>query len=142
MARRSTTARQPARKAGHPSRARTAGLLALGLVCIAVWLLTGGYEQLRRTLYPAGPMLEPSSHDQPYLRDRYDRIREGMTLAEVRRIMGGHGEMVSALHTPAVPGVRAPIDTTMVKWENPDGGNCHVMFQNGVVVSRAQVGLP
>ena len=79
-------------------------------------------------------MLESKSPDQPYLRERYDRIREGMTLAEVRRIMGGHGEMVSALHTAAVPGVRAPIDTTMVKWENPDGGNCHVMFQNGVVV--------
>ena len=87
-------------------------------------------------------MLESKSPDQPYLRERYDRVREGMTLAEVRRIMGGHGEMVSALHTAAVPGVRAPIDTTMVKWENPDGGNCHVMFQNGVVVSRAQVGLP
>lgn len=137
-----TAARRTVRR---PARTRVVRLIALGLACVAAWLYTGGYETLRRALStpntgPAGSGLVQTN--QPYLRAQYDRIREGMDLEAVRRTMGGPGELVSGSRTPAVPGVRAPIDTLMYMWENADGGNCHVMFQNGHVVSKAQVGLP
>ncbi len=122
-----------------PSHRWASVVAAVALAILTGWMLGGGHRTLVTRV--CAPDTTPSPGHE-YCRSDYDRIRDDMTLAEVELIMGGPGKMVSSSHTPAVPGVRAPIDTAMYMWVNSDGGNCHVLFQNGRVVSGAQVGLP
>jgi hypothetical protein len=65
----------------------------------------------------------------------FDRIRTGMTYAQVVAILGQSGEELSRSEL-------AGIVTIMYSWKKPLSiGNMNAMFQNGKLVSKAQFGL-
>ena len=66
----------------------------------------------------------------------YVQIRPGMTYSEVRDIVGGDGIVLSESSY-------GNYYTVMLMWYEDDysGANANVMFQNGVVISKAQYGL-
>lgn len=66
----------------------------------------------------------------------YNQIHPGMTYAEVQEIVGSSGTLLSESQV-------GEYHTFMVMWyeDNHSGANANVMFQNGVVISKAQYGL-
>ena len=66
----------------------------------------------------------------------YNQIRPGMTYAEVQEIVGSSGILLSESQV-------GEYHTFMIMWYEDDhsGANANVMFQNGVVISKAQYGL-
>jgi hypothetical protein len=72
---------------------------------------------------------------------KYDAIRNGMSYADVVRIIGYDGENLATNHLDGIPGVMKSVTTKMYSWENSDGSNMNAMFQNDRLVSKAQYGL-
>lgn len=73
--------------------------------------------------------------DQPVVTlEEYSRIHEGMTYEEVVAIIGEEGEELSRVNVSG-------FTTVMYGWTNPSGANMNAMFQNGLLVSKAQFGL-
>jgi Domain of Unknown Function with PDB structure (DUF3862) len=65
----------------------------------------------------------------------YNKIVEGMSYSEVVEIIGASGEELSRSDL-------AGTSTAMYSWVNSGGSNMNAMFQNGKLVSKAQLGLP
>lgn len=65
---------------------------------------------------------------------KYHRIETGMTPDEVHEIMGSWGKEQARVEA-------AGILTVSYSWQNQDGANMTVMFQNGKVTSKGQFGL-
>lgn len=61
-------------------------------------------------------------------------IREGMTYAEVQRLIGAPGVELSRLSI-------AGYTTVIYMWSNADGSNMNAVFRNGDLVAKAQFGL-
>jgi hypothetical protein len=66
--------------------------------------------------------------------DDFNRLREGMTYAEVTTILGKQGSEMSR-------STLADITTVMYSWEGPGIANMNAMFQNDRLISKAQFGL-
>jgi len=66
--------------------------------------------------------------------EMYNKIKMRMTYIDVVKITGRNG---TELSTVDITGYR----TVMMMWQNNDGSNMNVMFQNGKVISKAQFGL-
>ena len=66
--------------------------------------------------------------------DEFTRIREGMTYAQVRNIIGAAGTELSRT-------TMLGTTTIMYSWTNDDFSNMNAMFQNDALVSKAQFGL-
>lgn len=64
----------------------------------------------------------------------YEQIREGMTYGEVIAVIGSPGEELSRSDM-------AGYVTVMYSWSNANGSNMNAMFQNGRLVTKAQLGL-
>lgn len=66
----------------------------------------------------------------------YNQIHPGMTYAQVQEIVGSSGTLLSESGF-------GEYYTFIVMWYEDDhsGANANVMFQNGVVISKAQYGL-
>lgn len=65
----------------------------------------------------------------------FDQLKTGMTYAQVVKIVGGEGNMLSESEV-------AGIKTAMYMWYGEDGiSNANVMIQNNKLVSKAQMGL-
>lgn len=73
----------------------------------------------------------------------FNALTTGMTYAEVVRIIGSEGTVMSSTHTDGIPGIMDPIDTVMYTWEGSGGfgANMNAMFQNDKLMSKAQLGL-
>lgn len=70
-----------------------------------------------------------------YALGQFNRIQTGMSVNDVESIMGSPGE-------PMVDSSVAGYTGQMYKWQNADGSNMIVQFQNSAVVTKAQFGLP
>jgi hypothetical protein len=66
--------------------------------------------------------------------DKYYAIRTGMTRAQVNSLMGKSGEELSRTEI-------AGSVSEMVSWKNWTGSNVTVLFTDGKVMSKAQLGL-
>lgn len=71
---------------------------------------------------------------QVYSMSQFNRVQNGMTLDQVVDIMGDGG-------TKSVDQEVAGYTGQIYTWQNPDGSNMIVQFQNGEVVTKAQAGL-
>ncbi len=72
---------------------------------------------------------------------KYDKIKEGMSYAEVKGIIGEDGEEMASSKMDGVSGVVPSISTKMYVWKNSNGSNMNAMFQNGRMIQKAQFGL-
>lgn len=79
------------------------------------------------------------SDDSTITLAEYNSIQVGMTYEEVCDIIGGPGEPLAEVDI----GIGAAYATEMYMWEGKGsfGANANIMFQGGVVVSKAQFGL-
>ena len=66
--------------------------------------------------------------------DKFAAISQGMSYEEVVGIIGSEGELVSSSSV-------AGIETSSYKWESNGWGVATIMFQDGVVVNKTQVGV-
>jgi hypothetical protein len=71
----------------------------------------------------------------------YQRIQDGMTYQQVVSIIGQAGEEISRNNIDGIPGVMESVETVMYSWENWDGTNMNVIFQNNELFQKAQFGL-
>jgi hypothetical protein len=102
-------------------------MLSCGYFFVDVFLHSG------RDAFPrSGRVVTKAQHDQ---------VQEGMSCAEVMGSVGSAGEELSCNHFQGVPGIVPDISTKMYTWQNGDGTNMNAIFQNGRVVSKAQIGL-
>jgi pyruvate/2-oxoglutarate dehydrogenase complex dihydrolipoamide acyltransferase (E2) component len=65
---------------------------------------------------------------------KYRRVKTGMTYDEVHVIVGAHGQELSRVEVGGITAV-------VFMWQNRDGSNMNVTFQNGRVAAKAQFGL-
>jgi hypothetical protein len=65
----------------------------------------------------------------------YDTVRTGMTYEQVCSIIGSVGVELSRSDIGSYT-------TVMYSWKNRNGSNMNAMFQNGLLVTKAQFGLP
>jgi hypothetical protein len=64
----------------------------------------------------------------------YMQIENGMTYEQVKGIIGIAGEEISSSNL-------AGYSTVMYSWKNRNGSNMNAMFQNDLLVTKAQFGL-
>lgn len=67
--------------------------------------------------------------------NEFEKIRFGLTTAQVSSLLGRSGQEVSRIET-----LGAPL-TVLYTWQNPDGSFINVTFQDGTVVAKSQTGL-
>lgn len=84
-----------------------------------------------RLVLPSSPFAAPPV----VTKAKYDQLSEGMTYSEAARIIGTPGDELSRSDL-------AGISTVMYSWANSNGSNMNAMFQNGKLVTKAQLGLP
>ena len=77
---------------------------------------------------------EVSAPSEPYSLKMYASLKPGMTHSAVKVVLGSGGTEKSS---SSVGG----ISTIALSWQNDDGSNMILMFQNGRLVSKAQAGL-
>lgn len=71
--------------------------------------------------------------------EEFNQITNGMTYDEVVSIVGSQGTLLSETDL----GIGSEYATTMWKWEGEGstGATAHIMFQDGKVVNKSQIGL-
>ena len=84
--------------------------------------------------FTAAIVLVSGCGPQKVTKAEYDAVREGMSYAEVAKIIGNPGE-------ETVSNSLGGIKTEMYSWVNSDGSNMNAMFQDGELVTKAQFGL-
>lgn len=89
--------------------------------------------------YDAFHAEDVSSNDPTITLEEFNQITNGMTYQEVVDIVGGPGEMLSESDL----GLGPEYASAMYMWEGEGsiGANANVMFQGGIVSSKAQFGL-
>lgn len=65
----------------------------------------------------------------------FNRVTEGMTYEDVKRVIGAPGVLQSSSDM-------AGYKTVMYSWMNSNGSNMNAMFQNDKLINKAQFGLP
>lgn len=92
-----------------------------------------------KVTYNAFNVADVSYNDPTITLDEFNQIANGMTYQQVVEIIGGPGELLSE----ADLGLGAEYASAMYMWEGEGsiGANANVMFQGGVVVNKAQLGL-
>jgi Domain of Unknown Function with PDB structure (DUF3862) len=68
------------------------------------------------------------------MREQYDQLKMKMTYAEVVKILGCDGDEMSSSEV-------AGFKTSMYVWQGTGNSNMDAMFQNGRLISKAQMGL-
>jgi len=126
-----------------PNRRRSwpwiVGGSAAVLIAIGAAAGAGSNEPASETKTPAtvaaATVSTPSTDDGEITMDEFHQIQSGMSHDQVTSIVGGAGELSSSTDLVG-------INTEMRTWDGPSpGANANVMFQNGVVISKAQAGL-
>lgn len=73
--------------------------------------------------------------------NQFNKLQPGMSYAQTTEILKDKGQLTSETKTPAVPGFMDEIHVKAYSWQNPDGSNIIIMFQNDKLDTKAQVGL-
>lgn len=82
---------------------------------------------------------QPQSRPLPIVTMRmYDRLVVGQTYDQCRRELPFDGTLLSSSEA-AIGDMK--IATSIYRWGNPGGSNCVLIFQNGVLLSKAQAEL-
>lgn len=68
-----------------------------------------------------------------YTKSMYDKVETGMSYEQVKAILGDGEEQAS---TEA-----AGVKTKVYMWENSDGSNMNITFQNDKMIGKAQANL-
>lgn len=112
------------------------GKLAVVLAVIGVgWIFFVSTQISAIFKDPFAPnILTSSSKSQVVTMAKYNRIREGMTYREVTSIIGSSGEEQSS------SSIAGNTFSTYV-WQNENGSNAMIVFENGKVSTKAQFGL-
>jgi hypothetical protein len=85
------------------------------------------------------PKVEPKKEEKKGInKGEFDSIENGMTYEEVVKIIGVEGEVMSESGTAG-----EEFHTVMYTWDGEEGlgANANAMFQDGVMISKAQFGL-
>jgi hypothetical protein len=77
---------------------------------------------------------EPPKSTAGVTLDNFNKIKTGMTYAQVVEILGEEGQVISENE---ISGYK----TTMYQWKGGYVANMNAMFQNGKLISKAQLGL-
>lgn len=101
--------------------------IGLGVLVALVLIISGSWYFLNRQT-----IVTPSGQ-QKYTMAQFNQVQNGMTLQQVEGILGPG--------TPSVQGETAGISGAIYEWQNDDGSNMNVQFQNGLVIMKAQAGL-
>lgn len=72
-------------------------------------------------------------------RSEYQEVETGMSYSTVENIVGESGEKVSSSEVDGFGG--SGVSTNLYRWQNSDGTNMVVIFQNNEVISKSQFGL-
>ena len=72
---------------------------------------------------------------------KYQKVEVGMTYQQVSEIMGDKGIEEARSEMPKIPGISSKIVFTSYRWQNPDGSNMGIQFENDKVTMKAQAGL-
>lgn len=106
------------------------GLVVLGFV-VLIALGVFAASELDGDVNPAG---RPNGVEMTLV--EFDEIQNGMTLAQVEKIVGGEGALMSTAGNGA-------FETALYTWEGSGtfGANANVTFQGGEVIGKAQFGL-
>lgn len=73
--------------------------------------------------------------------EEFNKIQIGMSPLQVTEIIGEPGKLSGQSVSPAVPGVMGEMKIEMWSWQNADGSNIIITFQNDKVESKHQAGL-
>lgn len=82
-----------------------------------------------------------SKPESKYTLNQYNKLTTGMSHSECMRILGDQGVQSGESVTPGIPGVMPQIKIESYTWQNKDGSNLIIMFQNDKMTSKAQAGL-
>ena len=83
---------------------------------------------------PAKETTSKPAENKLVTKEKYDKLKTGMSYEEVVKIIGWEGEEMSQNE---VGGTK----TVMYMWQNPDGSNMNAMFQNDKLIQKSQFGL-
>lgn len=115
------------------------GLLSLGLVAgitVALWPASPSNSSAGQPPGP-GSAAEPKVAADPRINFRNtDQLRVGMSQAEVERILGGPGTVISR-ETVGLPPDR--VEGKWVRWEDGRGGSLQVRFEDDKLVTMLAV---
>ena len=100
-------------------------------------LMEQGREYDRRFEERAREILPTFERGGPATLSKFNQIRTGMSYADVKRILGEDGVLLSELDV----GFGEGFHTVMYQWDGRGFGSMNVTFQGGRVVSKAQFGL-
>jgi hypothetical protein len=122
-----------------PKQARVFWVVALLLAPFGLWRMgrdLGWFEAAPANPRADSAQIVPAGPRPPVVkRDHFNRITEGMSYADVERIIGVPGEELSRSSL-------AGTTTVMYQWTNSNGTGMNAMFQGGKLVTKAQYGLP
>jgi hypothetical protein len=119
----------------------TIGGLVL-FIFVAALLFSGNKNQQSTESLPSSSSLQGSksktsapSSSTGVTMANFSRLKTGMTYDQVVKILGKDGEEMSSNE---ISGIK----TVMYKWDGDGfGANMNAMFQNGKLMSKAQLGL-
>jgi len=128
---------------GHGWREASRGRKALVLIVAAAVLVliavaVGSAVQMSQSLDQANTAYEAALHNlnaAPTITyDEFTAVQTGMSLGQVEAILGRPG-------TEAARSDGDGFSIVIYQWQNDDGSNMNVTFENGLVTSKAQFGL-
>jgi hypothetical protein len=125
----------------NPSRTKAFGYLLLGIFVIGS-MNPDASESTTGDSTSADAQTESSADKQSgtVTYSEFQRVDSGMYYSEVKSIIGEGGTKVSSSEVDGF-GEFSGVSTNMYKWQNSDGSNMIVMFQNNEVTSKSQFGL-
>lgn len=79
----------------------------------------------------------------------YDRVQTGMTISQVRDIVGKPGENSAEIAVnvpnlsiyPGFPNLPTEVKPAVYQWKNPDGSSMTAIFVNDKLVAKSQINL-
>lgn len=129
--------------AGNPKRStrraviKWAAVVAVCLVALFVGLsiaIRPAANQANQAYQGASQNLAAAQQAASVSLAKYDAIQTGMSLQQVQSIAGWSGTQSSNLDEGGTT-------NWVYEWQNSDGSNMNVQFQNGAVIGKAQAGL-
>jgi hypothetical protein len=106
-------------------------LIAMYGIAVAVHSTTVSVQQAHEAYGGATQNLQQASS---ITLSEFNAVQTGMSIQQVQTIMGSTG-------TQTVHQDLAGISGDIYSWQNSDGSNMNVQFQNGAVITKAQFGL-